>query len=41
MCIGSIRALVEDVIDEGRRVVGFVTVEVDDAMGCFLIGGRG
>ena len=41
MCVGSVGALVEYVVDKRRGVVGFVTVEVDGAMGCLLIGGRG
>ncbi len=40
VCVGSIRALVEHVVDERRGVVGFVKVKVDDAMGCLLVGGR-
>ncbi len=36
LCVGVVSALVEDVVYERRRVVGFITVEVDDVVRCLL-----
>ena len=36
LCVGVVSALKEDVVYERRRVVGFITVEVDDAVRCLL-----
>jgi hypothetical protein len=39
LCVGAVSALEEYVVYERRRVVGFITVEVDDAFigGIFII----
>ncbi len=36
LCVGAVCALEEDVVYERRRVVGFVKMEVDDAVRCLL-----
>jgi hypothetical protein len=36
LCVGAVSALVKYVVDKRRRVVGFITVKVDDAVRCLL-----